>query len=190
MDTEEQYLSAYCPFLQFCIHDLFTPMASKFLCDYVEKDILILQLLPRNLRRADNRFTLTERARLQASFEKTWDVALALANPGSAASAEKSLCEIELKEHLRLREMALLVACYTDAAAREKLDSMLPQNDYNKEAMDKALLKIVSTFIDRLSIERYGRLNIPEGAPLDFFTFFDMWQDEVDDYISLRPAKQ
>lgn len=170
-------------------------MSSTYFRDVVEPNII--NFLPRHLRRADGKFTPTERARLQASFQKAWNVALELTNPESAPSAEKSLYEMELKEHLRLREIAVLIFSDFDEAAREKLASSPPEdgadskkNFENDEAMLKAFEMILSSFNERVSTERYGGWNIPEGAPRDLFTFFDEWQDEVDDCVPLRSGKE
>ena len=163
-------------------------MAATLFCDVVETESM--GLLPRNLRRADGKLTPSERARLQKSFEKAWGLALDLKNPESAPSAEKSLYDMELKELLRLREMAVLIYSDFDNAAREKLASLqneiVAQKEYDDKTMLEAFAKIMSVFNERVATERYGRFDIPEGAPRDIFSFFDQWQDVVNDCVPLR----
>lgn len=95
--------------------------------------------------------------------------------------------------------MSLFFFSDFDAAGREKIAapdgelsslSSSSSNDYNDEAMVNAFVKIVSIFNHRIRTERHGSYAIPDGTPRGYFTFFDRWQEVVDDCVTLQPANE
>jgi hypothetical protein len=159
------------------------PMAATHLYELIESTLL--PLLPRPYRRADGRLTTSERERLEQYFEITSTLAHKLSDSEHASSAENELQQMKLQRLLRIRDLATFLYNNITEAEREKIATSSRQADAAEEPHDdatatKAFSKIISIFSDRIEKERGGSYRIPDGAPLDIFSFFDQWQEDVE----------
>ncbi|KAF2196391.1 hypothetical protein GQ43DRAFT_476372 [Delitschia confertaspora ATCC 74209] len=165
-------------------------MSSAQFCEIVESTLLCY--LGRGHRRVDCKLTLSERERLQKSFQTTWQLAHQLSNPEEASLADNELSQMKLQDLLRIREIATFLYINITKADREKIASMAGSSNgdgttrgtYDDARITEGFLRIIKIFVDRIINERGGSYHIPDGAPLDLFSFFDQWQGDVEECVS------
>jgi hypothetical protein len=147
------------------------------------------------------RLTDSERARLMHAYAGVLDFAAHWrSQSGSDATANGKetayLAQMTLRDLLPVQEVARWLLCHCDAQQRaqvlrefprrqrddaERTTDAVSQDDDNDQRWMDSLQAILAHWAERLAKERlWGRLNIPDGAPLDFFAVFDCWQDYVD----------
>lgn len=84
--------------------------------------------------------------------------------------------QMSLGELLRLREIAAFLFGYIESSERASIAASSGK-PYEDNRIVDGTSKILEIFDKRNQAERGGSMSIPEGAPLDFFTFFDQWQE-------------
>jgi hypothetical protein len=150
------------------------------------------------------RLTDSERVRLLHAYAGVLDFAAhwrRQSGPDAATAHDKAaadLAQMALRDLLRVQEVARWLLCHCDAHERTQLLREFPRrrrddaestkdafsrdddDDDNDQRWTDCLQAILAYWAERLAKERlWGRLNIPDGAPLDFFAVVDCWQDYV-----------
>lgn len=164
---------------------------SAQVCSLIES--ILLPLLPPQHRRADCKLTPSERERVAQALTATWKLAEALSDDRTALSAQNELQRTRLPDLLRTKELATFLFTIATQADRGTVATALRQEEavtttepYNDSRITKGFSEILSEFVDRVIAERGGSYVIPDGAPMDICSFFDQWQNHVEECIPFK----
>lgn len=134
-----------------------------------------------------------ERVRLVDAFNQVLAFVLTFwleyqEDDGDEVRTKRHLEKIELKELLRIQEVARWLWAYCDREQRAQLlgaTTNKGQEEYDEDTWTEPFRMILTVWNERLASERaFGRFYIPDDAPLDFFAVFDRWQHYVDLYTT------